>query len=166
MSTRIEAIDTRSAPEETLRALHELYLTRDLELEPAGDPPVPFGQRLVDWRNTLESDSIPRWALWKGTEIVATSGVFMDLVQNLANALGWVYVHPGHRGNGHGRALATPMFDTIQADGRVRFATEMNQGRPEEVIARAAGMKAAYTEKRSRLSFPDVDWSLMEKWVK
>lgn len=166
MSTRIELIDTRTASEETLRALHELYLARDEELEPAGDPRVAFGQRLVDWRNTLESEAVPRWALRKGSEIVATAGAYMELEQNLDNAFGWVYVHPEHRGHNYGRTIAAPMFDAVEADGRVRFAFEMNEGRPEEAIARAAGMKSAYTEKRSRLSFPDVDWPLMELWVK
>lgn len=163
MSTQIEFVDTPSAPEETLRALHELYLTYDEEVLP-GDPPVPWEQRLVDWRHLLDSEAIPCWALWKGPEIVATSGVFMDLEQNLDNADGWVYVHPQHRGSGYGRAIATPMFDTAQENGRVRFAFELNEGRPEEALTRRAGMKSAYREKLSRLSFQEVDWSLMGKW--
>lgn len=164
MSTRIEYVDTRVAPEATLSALHELYLTRDQELLP-GDPPVPLQQRVVDWRNLLDSKSTPRWALWNGEEVVATSGAYMDLEQSLENAFGWVYVHPTHRGLGHGREIATPMFDAVQADGRTRFAFELNDGRPEEPLARRAGMKPAYREQLSRLSFPDVDWALMESWV-
>lgn len=164
MSTRIEFIDTRIAPEETLRALHQLYLTRDEELLP-GDPPVPLQQRIVDWRHLLDTKAIPRWALWKDAEVVATSGAFMDLEQNLDNAFGWVYVHPEHRGSGHGREIATPMFDAVEDHGRVRFAFELNDGRPEESLVMRAGMKSAYREKLSRLSFPDVDWVLMESWV-
>lgn len=164
MATRIEYVDTRIAPEDTLRALHELYLTRDEELLPE-DPPVPLQQRVVDWRNLLESESTPRWALWNGPEVVATSGVYMDLQQNLENAFGWVYVHPSHRDLGHGRMIATPMFDAVQADGRTRFAFELNDGRPEESLLMRAGMKSAYREKLSRLSFPDVDWVLMSSWV-
>jgi RimJ/RimL family protein N-acetyltransferase len=164
MSTRIEYVDTRIAPEDTLRALHELYLIRDAELLP-GDPPVPLQQRVVDWRNLLESESTPRWALWDGPEVVATSGAYMDLHQNLENAFGWVYVDPSHRGLGHGRMIATPMFDVVQADGRTRFAFELNDGRPEEPLVMRAGMKSAYREKLSRLSFPEVDWALMTSWV-
>jgi mycothiol synthase len=164
MSPRIELVDTRNAPEETLRALHELYLARDEEVL-SGDPPMPWEQRLVDWRNLLDNEAIPRWALWKGPDVVATSGAQMDLEQNLDNAFGWVYVHPEHRGFGHGRAVAGPMLDMVQEQGRVRFAFELNEGRPEEAIARRAGMKSAYREKLSRLSFPEVDWSLMARWV-
>ncbi len=166
MATRLEEIDTRTADQATLEALHTLYLARDRELEPAGDPPVPMRARLVDWQHYVDSVAIPRFALWAGASIVATSGAFMDLEQNLENAYGWVYVHPDHRGHDLGRAVATPMFDDVEKHGRTRFASEINQGRPEEKIAELAGMKPAYTEKRSRLSFPDVDWSLMDLWVK
>lgn len=164
MSTRIEYVDTPNAPEKTLRALHELYLTRDEELLPA-DPPVPWQQRAVDWRNLLDSESVPRWALWKGSTIVATSGAYMELEQSRDNALGWVYVHPEHRGRGHGREIATPMFDAVQADGRIRFAFELNDARPEERIGKRARMKLAYRDKLSRLSFGEVDWMMMESWA-
>ncbi len=165
MPNRVEKIDTRTAAESTLVALHELYLARDAELEPEGDPPVPLKARLVDWRHPLDSEAVPRFGLWEGSQIIATSGAFMDLEQNLDNAFGWVYVHPDHRGRDLGRAVATPMLDEVEALGRTRFAFEINQGRPEEKIAEQAGMRPAFTERRSRLSFGDVDWALMESWV-
>lgn len=166
MSISVEHIDTRTAPEATLRALHELYMERDAELEPAGDPPVPFEQRVSEWRNLLESEATPRFALWDGQVIAATSGAFMHLEQNLENAFGWVYVRPTHRGRGLGRLVAEPMLDEVQSQGRTRFSIELSQGRPEEKIAESAGMKPAYTEKRSRLSFQELDWDLMKLWVK
>jgi mycothiol synthase len=165
MSTRIEPIDTRSAPEKTLTALHELYLDRDRELEPAGDPAVPLEERLIDWRNLLDTEVIPRFAIWEGDRIVATAGAHMDLDQNLENAFGWVYVRPADRGRDLGRVIAGPMLDAVETQKRIRFATEINQGRPEEELAQRAGMRPAYTEKRSRLSFRDLDWSLMDLWV-
>jgi GNAT superfamily N-acetyltransferase len=166
MSTRIEQINTRTAAEGTLRALHELHLARDAELAPPGDPPIPYEQRFLDWRNVFESEAAPRWVLWDGADVVATSFAYLDLTQNLENAYGGVYVHPRRRGEGLGREITTPMFDAIEADGRTRFALEINQGRAEEVLAARAGMKPALTEKRSRLSLPDLDWSLMDRWVK
>jgi GNAT superfamily N-acetyltransferase len=139
---------------------------RDAELAPQGDPPVPYEQRLLDWTNIFESEAVPRWVLWDGADVIGTSGAYLDLTQNLENAFGWVYVRPDRRGGGLGRAIAGPMFDAVEADGRTRFATEINQGRAEESIASRAGMKPALTEKRSRLSLPDLDWSLMDLWVK
>jgi GNAT superfamily N-acetyltransferase len=165
MSTRIELIDTRTAAERDLVALHDLYLVRDEELGPAGDPPMPVEARLVDWQNLLESEAIPRYALWEGRRILATSGAWLDLEQNLENAFGWVYVHPDRRGNGLGRLIGAPMLDGLHGDRRARLAIEINQGRSEEGIARRAGLKPAFTERRSRLRFSGVDWSLMELWV-
>jgi GNAT superfamily N-acetyltransferase len=164
MSTRIEYLDTRSAPEQSLRALHELYLVRDEELLP-GDPPVPLEQRIVDWRYLLDREAVPRWALWKGPDVVATSGMYFDLEQNLENVFGWVYVHPLHRGAGHGREIAVPMFDAAEENNRSRFAFTLSEGRPEEALTRRAGMKSAYREQVSRLLFQEVDWDLMESWV-
>ncbi len=52
-----------------------------------------------------------------------------------------------------GRAIATPMLDAAEADGRTRLAIGITDGRPEEALAMRAGMKSAYREKVSRLMF-------------
>lgn len=164
MSSHVEYIDTRVSPEETLEALHELNLIWDDEVLP-GDPPIPLAQRVVDWRYLLDSVGSHRWVMWKGLEIIATSGMYLDLVQNLENAFGWVYVHPQHRGAGHGRTIATPMLEAAEKDGRSRFACAVNEGAGEEALLARAGLKSAYREKVSRLDFETLDWSLMETWV-
>jgi GNAT superfamily N-acetyltransferase len=164
MSSHIEFVDTRVAPEETLVALHELNLVWDEEILP-GDPPTPLAQRLLDWRHLLDFEGAYHWVMWKGPEIVATSGLYLDLVQNLENAFGWVYVHPHHRGAGHGRAMATEMLEFAQVDGRTRFACAINEGAAEEALLARAGLKPAYREKVSRLDFRGLDWALMESWV-
>lgn len=164
MSSHIEFIDTRTAPVEILEALHELHLLHEDEMLP-DDPPFPWQQRLLDWRHPLETERLDHWVLWKGPEIVATSGLHVDLVENLENAYGWVYVHPQHRGSGYGRAIATKMLDAAEADGRIRFAIGIKDGRAEEALAMRAGMKSAYREKVSRLDFQALDWDLMESWM-
>jgi GNAT superfamily N-acetyltransferase len=164
MSSHVEFVDTRTAPDETLTALHDLHVLQDEEVLP-GDPPVPSQQRMLDWRNQLDTEGLCRWVVWKGPEIVATSGLQVDLIQNLQNAYGWVYVHPQHRGSSYGRAVATPLLDAAEADGRTRFAIGINDGRSEEALAERAGMKSAYREKVSRLIFDEIDWTLMESWM-
>jgi GNAT superfamily N-acetyltransferase len=164
MSSHVEFVDTRTAPDETLTALHDLHILQDEEVLP-GDPPVPLQQRMLDWRNQLDTEGLCRWVVWKGPEIVATSGLQVDLIQNLQNAYGWVYVHPQHRGSSYGRAVATPLLDAAEADGRTRFAIGINDGRSEEALAERAGMKSAYREKVSRLIFDEIDWTLMESWM-
>jgi mycothiol synthase len=164
MSSHVEEIDTRRADESTLLALHELYLLRDSEDLP-DDPPMPYAQRLADWRHFVASDAIPRWVMWENGAVIGTSGAHMDLEQNLQNGFGWVYLHPGHRGRGLMRALTAPMLDTLEQHGRTRFATVVVEGRPEGELAKRAGLEHALTEKRSRLDFRDVDWDLMGAWV-
>jgi GNAT superfamily N-acetyltransferase len=164
VSPHIEFVETRVAPEETLVALHELNAIWDDEILP-GDPPTPLAQRLVDWRHLLDFEGCYRWVTWKGPEIVATSGLYLDLVQNLENAFGWVYVHPHHRGAGLGRAMAVPMLEFAQEDGRTRFACAINEGAAEERLLARSGLKPAYREKVSRLDFLTLDWGLMESWV-
>jgi GNAT superfamily N-acetyltransferase len=164
MSSHIEFVDTRVVPEETLVALHDLNVVWDDEMLP-GDPPTPLAQRLVDWRHLLDFEGAHHWVMWKGPEIVATSGLYLDLVQNLENAFGWVYVHPHHRGARHGRAMATEMLQFAQDDGRTRFACAVNEGAAEEALLARAGLKPAYREKVSRLDFRALDWALMESWI-
>ena len=164
MSSHIEYVDTRVAPEETLEAMHDLHLVYEEEVLP-GDPPVPLDQRLLDWRHPIDTERVSHWVMWKGPEIIATSGLHVDLVQNLENAFGWVFVHPHHRGSGHGRTIATAMLDAAEADGRTRFAVGIPDGRPEESLAKKAGMKSAYREKVSRLIFDEIDWTVMGSWI-
>lgn len=165
MLADLEAIDTSTSLEATLRALHELYLVHDAELLP-NDPPVPMAQRLVDWRHVLGHYAVPRWVVWQEGRVVATSGMYLPLEYSLENAYGWVYVHPEHRRAGLARVIAAPMFDEGEKEGRTRFAFTINEGRRvEEELAARGGLKSAYREQVSRLSFQNIDWELMESWV-
>jgi mycothiol synthase len=57
------------------------------------------------------------------------------------------------------------MLDAAEADGRTRLAIGIKDGRPEESLAKRAGMKLAYREKVSRLMFGEIDWALMASWI-
>ncbi|MEX1125019.1 MAG: hypothetical protein WD895_00055 [Acidimicrobiia bacterium] len=164
MVTRVEQVDTSTAPESILAAMHELYLEIDEEGLP-GDPPKPYQQRLVDWRHTFDYEMNPHWVLWEGERLVATSGASINLEQNLENAFGWVHVSRDDRGRGLGRMIATPVFDLIQEQDRTRFACAIPQGSASAAIAERAGMKNAFHAQRSRLTLAEVDWSLVSEWV-
>lgn len=164
MSTRVEYVDTTSATESILAAMHELYLEIDDEELP-GDPPKPYEQRLVDWRHIPEFETNPRWVLWDDDRLVATSGASMNLDQNLENAFGWVHVRRDDRGRGLGRMIATPMFDVIKEKDRTRFACAIPEGSASATIAERAGMKNAFHAQRSRLTLAELDWDLVDEWV-
>jgi GNAT superfamily N-acetyltransferase len=110
MSTRLELIDTATASEEKLRRLHEFYIMRDTWDIP-DDAPMPFEQRLVGWRYFGEgARRVPRWILWDGGTVAATSGVALENFEdNRDNCWGFAYVHPDHRGKGFSRQVISLM---------------------------------------------------------
>ena len=164
MAVRIEYVDTSSAPESALAAMHELYLEIEEEELP-GDPPIPYPQRLVDLRHTPDFEMRPNWVLWDDDRVVAISGAEMNLEQNLENAFGWVLVRREERRRGFGRMVATPMFDMVQQEKRTRFACAIPEGSESAALAARAGMKNAFHAQKSRLALPDLDWDLVDEWV-
>ncbi len=164
MSPRLEYVDARSAPEGVLAAMHDLYLEIDDEELP-GDPPKPYEQRLLDWRHVPEKELLAHWVLWDDDALVATSGTWMNLEQNLDNAFGWVHVRNGHRGRGYGRLVAAPMLDMVEEQKRTRFACAIPRGFEAAALAERAGMKNAFHAQRSRLVLADVDWDMVDGWV-
>jgi GNAT superfamily N-acetyltransferase len=164
MAVRIEYVDTSSAPESILAAMHDFYLEIDDEVLP-GDPPKPYRQRVVDWRHTPEFEMRPNWVLWDDDRVVAISGAKMNLEQNLENAFGWVLVRREERRRGFGRIVATPMLDLVQEQNRTRLACAVPQGSDAGAIAERAGMKDAFYDQRSRLTLAELDWDLVDSWV-
>lgn len=165
MSLEISHIDTLSAPDEVLFELADYEHVIDAEIMP-GDPPTPREALLAHWRNMPPYYAVDRWTLREDGEIVAQATTECDMVDNLQNGFGWIHVHPDHRGRGLVRELATPMFDQLENDGRVRFATWAKNGAPIEGRLEALGLKAALGDKRSRLLIADLDMDLMRLWTK
>ncbi|MDX1745337.1 MAG: GNAT family N-acetyltransferase, partial [Halobacteriales archaeon] len=164
MSVTIQEVDTRTAPEDLLREMHEYYIPLNAEEIP-GDPPIPFERRASDWRSTRSDQSIPRWLLRVDGEIVASAVAWMNLEQDLDNGFGWIYVRPADRGRGHARRLAEVLFDRLQENGRSRFATHVTEGFPAEELMKRAGLRPVYREKRSRLAVDRVDMQMMRAWI-
>ena len=88
-----------------------------------------------------------------------------DLEQNLDNGFGRIHVHPEHRGKGHARELAGPMFDALEDAGRKRFDTWVQLDHPAASLCESLGLKAVYTDRRSRLVIADLDHELMQSWI-
>ncbi len=164
MAPRIEEVDTRTAPEELLREMHEYYLPLSEEMLPC-DPPMPFERRAADWRQVRSDHSVPRWLLRVDGEIVASALAWMDLEQNLGQGMGWIYVRPADRGRGHARTLAAVLFDRLEEQGRKLFDTYVTEGDPAEQLCERAGLVKVYREMRSRLKVADVDMALMRTWI-
>lgn len=164
MGIHAEQIDPSSAPDSLLAELALLYDVLDAEDLP-GDPPTPVEKRVADWRISFARFPTNRWILRADGEIVATAVTQYDVEENLENGMGRIAVHPGHRGRGHARLLATPMFDHLEEAGRTRFETWITKDAPAEKLAEKVGLKSVLSERRSRLVMADVDMGLMRSWI-
>lgn len=164
MAMHIDEVDTRTATDALLREMHEYYVAVDAEQLP-DDPPVPFARRAADWRRIRSDESVPRWLLRDGGEIVASAVAWMNLEQDLANGFGRIHVRPPDRGRGHARRLAGVLFDRLETERRTRLVTFVVEGSPEEALLDRAGLRPVYREKRSRLVVADVDMGMMRRWI-
>jgi GNAT superfamily N-acetyltransferase len=164
MAFEISRVDRAAAPEQVLRELAAYYDVMDAEDLP-DDPPTPAESRIARWRNPTKDYAENVWVLREDGEIRGLALAGYDLEQNLQNGEGQIHVRPEHRGRGFARALATPMFDDLEENGRVRFATGVKDARPAEALVTRLGLKAVYHEKRSRLLIADLDMDLMESWI-
>lgn len=166
MSFRLERIDTTVAPESTLEALHEFYVKRD-SWDLPDDPPLPYAQRLVDWRSFgREVRRIPRWLLWDGDAVVASSGVVLEEAEdNRDNVWGLLNVLPEYRGSGVSLQVLGPMLDAAEADGRIRIAGGIKHGDASAGFAEKAGLAPVQVERESRLVLAEVDRQMIREWI-
>jgi GNAT superfamily N-acetyltransferase len=164
MGTHIEQIDASTAPDSLLVGLATLYDVVDAEELP-GDPPTPVEKRIADWRISFARFPINRWILRAEGEIVAAAVTHYDVEENLENGMGRVAVHPGRRGRGYARMVATPMLDHLEENGRTRFETWIKKDAPAEKLAEKVGLRSVLSERRSRLVVAEVDVDLMQTWI-
>ena len=164
MGFDIEQIHTPTAPESLLRELSDYYVVIEAEDMP-GDPPVPLEKRIAGWRHISTHYPEVRWILRDQDGIAAAAVAAYDVHQNLENGFGRIHVHPAKRRRGYGRALASPMFDLLEDNGRTRLETWVKKDDPAEALASGLGLQKVYEDKRSRLSIADLDGDLMGEWM-
>jgi len=164
MGIEIEQIHTPTAPESLLRELADYYVIIEAEDMP-GDPPIPLEMRITDWRHISTHYPEFRWILRDEDGIAAAAVAAYDVDQNLENGFGRIHVHPDKRRRGYGRAIAGPMFDLLEDNGRKRLETWIKKDEPAGALAANLGLKQVYEDKRSRLSITDLDMNLMDVWI-
>ena len=164
MGFDIQQIHTPSASQALLRELSDYYVIVEAEDMP-GDPPTPLEMRIADWRHVSTHYPEFRWVLRDQDGIAAAAVAAYDVDQNLENGFGRIHVHPEKRRRGYGRALATPMFDLLEENGRTRLDTWVKKDDFAESLVQDLGLKRVYEDKRSRLSIADLDMVIIEGWI-
>ena len=164
MGIEVQQIHTPTAPESLLRELSDYYEIIEAEDMP-GDPPTPLEARIAEWRHISTHYPEFRWILRDEDGIAAAAVAAYDTEQNLENGFGRTHVHPDKRRRGYGRAIASPMFDLLEENGRKRLETWIKKDDPAETLATETGLKRVYEDKRSRLSIADLDLDLMDAWI-
>lgn len=164
MGSTITQIDTSTAPDSLLRELADYYVVIEDEEIP-GDPPMPTEARIAEWRRGFTHFPLFRWILREDDDIAGAAVAGYDTEQNLENGYGLVHVHPSKRNRGHGRALASVVFDHLLENGRTRFDTMITTGSHIETVAERLGLKSVQEETRSRLVIDELDRAKMRTWI-
>jgi GNAT superfamily N-acetyltransferase len=164
LSIRIEQIDQRSAPEETMTKLYELWCLWDAEALP-DDPPEPYAQWIADMRHHLITRYSPKWLLYEGAQLAGMAAAYMNTEQNLENAHGVVHVHPDHRGRGHARRLTEVMVAELERQGRTRLGIGIPSHFEGRGLAELVGLSPVMREKRSRVRLAEIDQDLIRSWI-
>ncbi len=164
MAVDVEAIDTRTASDETLRRLHELYVFVEADDLP-DDPPTPYERRALDWQNISETDKVLRWLLTDGGIPAAAGVLSLSMDQNLENGFARVFVRPGYRGRGHAKRLSEIILDALDENERKRVNTYTRVGSDNGGFAERFGLRNVLEDRRSRLRIADLDMDLMASWI-
>ncbi len=164
MSFRIQPIDQYTAPEEDLAKLHEIWCLFDAEYRP-DDPPMPWAQRLVEFRRHRPNRLQPKWLGVEDGKPVALAGAWIDFGRPDNNVFALVYVRPEARGKGYAKLLAQKIIEAAEAESRSVVVTDIAEGHPATSLIQAIGLKSVMKTRMSRLRVEDVDRDLMRDWI-
>ena len=165
MTFRIEAVDVHTASEEVLRGMHEANVDRDADFYP-DDPSPSLKYHTTAW---LAPGGIHRneqhWVAFDGEAVVGAART-VTWVDHEDSGLVIVAVRKTHRGQLVGTQLLKQCLAGLEAQGRSKVIIDAPVGSPGEPELQRLGLKKALAERVSRLALAEVDWDLMDRWIK
>ncbi len=164
MTLKIDLVDTRVAADSLLEELWLYYHEIFAEALP-DDPPPSLARTVADWRKVNNFEEVPRWTLRRGGTIEAVAVAYVSMADNLDTGFIRIHVSAPHRGNGHARALAGPVFDWLESDERTKLHTSVLEGGAFDPFLERLGLAEAYHDQRSRLVLADLDLGLVATWI-
>ena len=163
--TDIEPIDPRTATEDDLPAWCELSAAVDRECRP-GEIERPVGSfrhiLIHPWANHV----FARWAARDGSgRLIGVSETsWMDTADNPRSVRLAIEVHPDHRRQGVGTALARPAMEHARANGRDLVTLEAVRDSAGAACAEAHGATRKMLDRRSVLDLTEVDVDALRTW--
>jgi mycothiol synthase len=159
-------LDLRTASDEQLRAVHDLFGVLRAESQP-DDPPVLFEENLANWRNLPPIVQIHAVvAEHQGQTVGVSVGHSLDTPENRHMMDCEVIVHPNQRRQGLGRRLLRWVAETANANGRrLLMSSSSERVAAGEAFAKAFGAEKGLESHTNQLKFAELERDLLAAWL-
>lgn len=160
----VTPFDLRSAPDERKLAVGQL-LAAAFAFALPDDPPLLPHREAISLSHLGPDEQADHFVVWDGAQALGWGSLSYDLKQNTHAAHARLTVHPDHRHQGLGRALAQALRGVARREGRrlVTFSTSSTSPDAERFAA-ALGAGPALPMRQSRLDLTAVDSRLLQRW--
>jgi mycothiol synthase len=158
-------IDTHTAPEEQLLPIHNFWNARRAEILPE-DPPIPWEERLRNWRNPSKHEVSRTFVLYSGQDLIGIANADWrdDDTDNPDIAWMALEVEPAYQRRGYGSRLMLALLENISQHGRKKLFTNTIGIKPGgKPFAVFVGAKFGQEEHTNQLLFSDLDRNYMQK---
>ncbi len=158
---RLEAVDTTTALETTLRAIADHTEALRAERLPE-DPPLNIAALLADLRRRDTEGDTHRFVLWDAETIVASAAVRMPLAGNTHLASLDLGVQAPYRRRGLATHLLAEVAACAKQNNRRLLMTNANSRLPSgEAVLRHLGAKMVMEQQFIQLTLPEMDPNLL-----
>lgn len=157
----MEIIPVAVDDDEALRDWYDVFSSAERADHPEV-PVVPFPELVEKARGGIDTQREDFWVARSDGVAVGGYRLRAPLRDNLDTATLVLDVAPGHRGRGHGRALADHAVDQVRAMGRRRIWAEVvepidGDPSPGAVLAGKVGFRRALAQTRRALDLTALD---------
>ena len=163
----IEEFDPATASDEDFRARWQLVVDLEAESEPES-PVTPFDKHKQSMIDRPSFHRPRHWTAWDAERRHPIAYGVLELEYTDTNRhLSWMWmgVRPEARRHGVATALLGHITEAAALDGRTLLGAGTIEGSAGDQFCETVGFAKKATERKSRLSIPDVDRSMLEGWV-
>lgn len=167
MKLEFERYDPKEAPEDRLRALHDLNALIEKEYLP-DEEPGPFVEMLNYKRCRAAHKGHIQWNTWDDNpnHLTGSAAFFFDRrEENKHLGWFWIQVRQEERTKGIGNALLSKLIDEAKAENRTMLGGWAWRDGPGEKFLDKLGGTQRMLERQGRLWIRDVPIDLMNEWV-